>query len=246
MAIKTHVQTITGASGGGGGSTTDEITNDSTVTGATATDALDNLKTDVDGNTTAIGALGSDDISNDSGVTGADVSSALDQLDTDIGALGSDDITNDSGVSGTTVSDALDNLSGGGGGAIVTVWKESDGSRYGTPTGKTLQTTAVPKSTSNVLYFSCTFAIYGTDGDECVVYFKDGLFVIKSFTVVANGTIQYVTLTCYQSISNTILRTLEFGVTSADGSIVLNPRSTDLAGAENTRTDLTVMEMTVS
>ena len=59
---------------------TDDIDNESTVTGTTTTDALNTLKTGIDtlGNTVA--GLGSDDIANDSTVTGTTVSDALDEV----------------------------------------------------------------------------------------------------------------------------------------------------------------------
>ena len=59
---------------------TDDIDNESTVTGTTTTAALNTLKTGIDtlGNTVA--GLGSDDIANDSTVTGTTVSDALDEV----------------------------------------------------------------------------------------------------------------------------------------------------------------------
>lgn len=59
---------------------TDDITNDSGVAGATCSDAIDQLATD-------IGALDSDAIANASGVAGVTVSDALNTLDGSITAL---------------------------------------------------------------------------------------------------------------------------------------------------------------
>jgi len=109
---------------------TDGVSNASTVTGATSSDALENLDAaisalgsdDIANGSTVTGvgltaaletlkaALGSDGVANDSTVAGAAVSDALEALDAAITALGSDDLANDSTVSGTTISDAIETL----------------------------------------------------------------------------------------------------------------------------------------
>ena len=78
---------------------TDDVSNDSGVTGATASAALDNLAA-------AILGLSSDDLGNDSGVAGATITNALDTLSS------SDGVANDSVVDGGSgsVTDALNQL----------------------------------------------------------------------------------------------------------------------------------------
>ena len=59
---------------------TTNVQNVSSVPGATCTDALNQLQTDIAANTTAIADLNSDDIANNSSVSGGSVSGALNVL----------------------------------------------------------------------------------------------------------------------------------------------------------------------
>ena len=92
------------ASGGGG--TSDDISNESGVSGATVTAALNALNALISG-------LDSGDISNASGVTGADVTAALNALNSALVALDSSDIVNASSLVGATITSALDGLDSG-------------------------------------------------------------------------------------------------------------------------------------
>ncbi len=134
------------------------------------------------------------------------------------------------------------------GGPIANVWRESKTSRDASPATKSLLTSdsVSPSSTDNVLYFTCTLAIFGSDGDKVRLLLKDGLSNAYDTTVVANGSIQYVTLTGFRGISNTDARVFKLECNTADGSIVFLPNSTDLAGTQQTRADLVIMEMTLS
>lgn len=101
----------------GGSIGTDDVTNQSGVAGATASDALDTLDSDIGALAGVVGALTSGDIGNASIVAGTTVTDALDNLDINVNNLGavvagldSDDIDNSSGVAGASVSNALDTL----------------------------------------------------------------------------------------------------------------------------------------
>lgn len=59
----------------------DQIDNDSTVTGTNVSDALEQLDSDISSVSSNVGALDSSDISNNSSVSGATVTDALDDLD---------------------------------------------------------------------------------------------------------------------------------------------------------------------
>lgn len=96
--VKSPVSTLAGL-----GITTSDVTNVSTVPGATATNALDNLKGRIDGLTTS-------QVANASGVAGATASNALDTLAGIIAALTSTQVANASAVPGATVTAALNFL----------------------------------------------------------------------------------------------------------------------------------------
>ena len=88
----------------------DDITNDSFVSGTTTTDALEELWNKIDGLDIVVSGLDSDDIDNASTVSGLRVTNALDALKFTIDNIAASDVSNDSAVSGSTVRDALTNL----------------------------------------------------------------------------------------------------------------------------------------
>lgn len=96
-----------------------KITNDSTVSGAHVSDALDALKaisgvvsfaTRTGAVTPASGDYAASQVTNDSTVIGTGVSGAINTLKAQIAALVASSIGNDSSVTGTTVKDALNTL----------------------------------------------------------------------------------------------------------------------------------------
>jgi hypothetical protein len=98
---------------GTGASSSDDITNESDVVGATVTLALNTLNADI-ASAVVGGNVGSDAVANESTVTGTTVSDALESLKTSIGTTGgsssSDDVSNESAVTGATVTVALNTL----------------------------------------------------------------------------------------------------------------------------------------
>lgn len=295
MAVKTFVNTVTGASVNGIG--TDEVTNESSVTGATASDALNNLETDIgtaqttadnaqttadNAQTDATSALaqdlqdiygnGSDGIITTDDTNGALIVRGGTGTNTDnniesknnagtttfeVNGVGAVTANSYNGVELTTGGVATNYLdetgnystpAGGGSSPVKNVWRDSENTRNTISAPIDLMTIAsvTPSNGSNSLFITCTFAIYGTDGDEMRVTLKDGLTNAYDTTVVANGTIQYVTLTVYNGASNTSARDIKLHCQSAASSIRFCPDSNDLAGAQQTRADLTCMEIDLS